>query len=87
LVLISGQVQGDPGGSSCLSRSPQGVGILPGRMQRVADILKGDQDRAALVFGSLSIGGLRGAFLMPQGAGVKNGLDDSRGQIPKPIPP
>src|SRR5271167_408360 len=54
-------------------------------MQRVSDILEGGQDRTAILFGGLSKSGLCGALPMPQDAGIKDGLGDACGQVPKAI--
>ena len=63
----------------------EGVGVLLERMQRVRDVLKGGQDRAAILFGGLGKGGLGGALPMPQGAAIEDGLRHARAQIPKAV--
>ncbi len=76
LPLSLGQIQRDlggiRGGRGCL----QALGVLFERRQGVGDILKGGQDRAAILFGRLNIGGLRGALLVQQ----RSALEDRRGQ-------
>ena len=57
--------------------------ILFERRQGVGDILKGGQNGAAVLFGRLSIGRLRGALLMQQSSALKNRRRDVRAQAPK----
>ena len=59
------------------------VGVLLERIQRVSDILKGGQNRAAILFGGLRISGFRGALPVKESAAVKDGLRDARAHIPK----
>ena len=51
-------------------RGLQTVGILLQRVQRVSNVLKSGQDRAAMLFCGLSIGGVRGAFPMHESANI-----------------
>ena len=51
--------------------------------QGIGDILKGGQNRAAILFRCLSIESLRGALLMQQRAALKNGGGSGRAQAPE----
>ena len=66
LPLFLGQFKRYAGGTRGGGRGLDGLGVLLECIQRVGDILKGRQHRAAILLGRLRIRGLRGTLLMQQ---------------------